>query len=315
MPQPPILCVGLTPALQRTLRFDGVQLGEVNRANSVTLSAAGKGVNVAQILKALGRTPLALGFLGGPTGQELASNLTGQDIKSDWVATTAPTRNCHTLIDKATGQTTELVEEMACPSPAEWTELASRLSDLIPTASWIILSGKLPPGAAPDTYATILRIANEQGVKCLVDSQGGPLLETLAHQPFLVKMNAEELGMTLGQPAGSDAEIENLMQTIHQRGATWVAVTRGAEAAYLFGDDGLHRFQPPHIDVVNPIGSGDAVAAGMVHALLEGKSLAESTSTGLACGSAAAMEAVPGLVDPEKVVALQSLVRVERPQP
>lgn len=315
MPHPPILCVGLTPALQRTLRFDGIQVGEVNRARSVALSAAGKGVNVAQVLKTLGRTPLVLGFLGGTTGQGLASDLEGQDISSSWVSTSAPTRNCHTLIDIHTGQTTELVEEMACPSPAEWAELDKRLSDLIPAASWIILSGKLPPGAAPDVYATIVRTANEHGIKSLVDSQGAPLLETLAHHPFLVKLNAEELGMTLGQPSNSDDEIENLMRTIHQRGATWVVVTQGAHTAYLFGEDGLHTFHPPTIDAVNPIGSGDAVAAGMVHALLEKKSPAEAAATGLACGTAAALEAVPGTVDPEKVAQLRPQVRVEKPQP
>ena len=35
-----VLCLGLTPALQRTLVFDGMEVGEVNRARQVLVDVA-----------------------------------------------------------------------------------------------------------------------------------------------------------------------------------------------------------------------------------------------------------------------------------
>jgi fructose-1-phosphate kinase PfkB-like protein len=50
------------------------------------------------------------------------------------------------------------------------------------------------------------------------------------------------------------------------------------------------------VKAVNPIGSGDAMLAGMAAALLQGVSMSEAIRWGVACGAANAMTTQPGNV-------------------
>jgi len=49
-----ILYVGGTPAMQRTLRFPRLEVGGVNRASEVRVTASGKVVNAARVATVLG---------------------------------------------------------------------------------------------------------------------------------------------------------------------------------------------------------------------------------------------------------------------
>jgi tagatose 6-phosphate kinase len=114
-----ILCVGVAPCLQRTVRFSNFRVGEVNRARSVVASSGGKSVNVARTLKALQESPLVTGFAGGDTGNVMNSFLGHIAIEADFIWTSQATRICTTLIDETTGSVTELVEEAPLPTGDE----------------------------------------------------------------------------------------------------------------------------------------------------------------------------------------------------
>ena len=59
-----ILTLTLNPALDLTLRLDQLQPGVVNRCHGFASHAAGKGLNVAQVLADLGHSLSVAGFLG-----------------------------------------------------------------------------------------------------------------------------------------------------------------------------------------------------------------------------------------------------------
>ena len=90
-----ILCVGITPCLQRTVRFSSLQLGQVDRARSITVSSGGKSTNVARTLKVLKESPLVAGFAGGGTGDTMVSFLGGMGIETDIVWTDQPLSLIH----------------------------------------------------------------------------------------------------------------------------------------------------------------------------------------------------------------------------
>src|SRR5438445_5377028 len=106
-----ILCIGTTPAVQRVMVFRTLALDHVNRATLTLEGAAGKSVNVAKVLQALGEEPVAMGFLGGDRGEFLRSVLAAKGIESDFVTVPARTRQCITVIDESAATQTELVEE------------------------------------------------------------------------------------------------------------------------------------------------------------------------------------------------------------
>ena len=70
-----ILCVGGTPAVQRTLDFPNLLFGEVNRASAVRITASGKVVNAARVATVLGGQALVATFLGGDAGRFVVREL------------------------------------------------------------------------------------------------------------------------------------------------------------------------------------------------------------------------------------------------
>ena len=59
-----ILSITLNPAIDLTVQLDQLKVGEVNRQLTAQSHAAGKGLNVAQVLKDLGHELIVSGFFG-----------------------------------------------------------------------------------------------------------------------------------------------------------------------------------------------------------------------------------------------------------
>lgn len=294
-----VLCVGLTPALQDTRVVDRLRLGDVTRCRSVTYSLAGKGVNVARILRQLGARALVTGFAGGDTGRLFLADPAGRYIR-----TAAPTRVCVTIREETTGRVTELVGEAALPAPREWRAFYRLFDRLARRADVVVISGALMPGAPANVYAKLCAATTGPVV---IDSQREPLRAALRYRPWLAKLNAHELENTLG-PTPILPGARRLLEL----GAQNVLITHGPRAAWLVTPSGAWRIRPPKIQAVNPIGSGDAVTAGLVTAWLRGETLPDAVRFGIACGAANALTPTAGDVDPR---AARRLLRQVHCQP
>ena len=66
-----IYTVTFNPALDYVMQADVFVQGSFNRANGETFYAGGKGINVSWVLRELQQDTVALGFVGGFTGEEL----------------------------------------------------------------------------------------------------------------------------------------------------------------------------------------------------------------------------------------------------
>ncbi len=304
-PERPILCIALTPARQRTLEFARLRPDAVNRALRVHEKASGKGNNVASILHRLGTPVHLVGISAGATGSYVERETAAEGIPAEWVRIPGETRICQTLIDHDTGEVTELVEEAPPIPDSGRRELMDRIDARLNNPAAIALSGKPPPGPAENIYAEIAARASEAGLPVFIDSQGPGLLNALAHHPYLAKLNQHELFATLGEPENESPEaLRQAAASLIERGAQSVIVTLGAAGACLFSRSEAWRIGSPRIEPLNPIGSGDAAMAGMLHGLAQGWELPESVRFGAACGAAAALTLASGDLDPKKAEAL-----------
>jgi tagatose 6-phosphate kinase len=306
-----ILCLGPTPAAQRVMVFRRLTLDAVNRATRTLDGAAGKSVNVAKVLQALGENPLATGFLGGDRGEFIRAVLRERGIQQDFVPVPERTRQCVTVIDEAGGTVTELVEESRPVAPEAYAQLAARLAHHLPRGRAVVLSGTLTPGGPVDFYRRCVEQARAAGVWSVVDAQGPPLLETLAARPGLVKPNRTELAATTGRTLTDDASVLAAMRELHARGAEQVVVTAGAAPALAFDGRTAWRIRPPAVRPLNPIGSGDAFTAALVARLVRGDDLGEACRWGAAAGAANALTLMTGEVDRAQVEALVRETAVE----
>jgi len=305
-----ILCVGITPCLQRTLRFPSLQLGQVNRVRSVSVSSGGKSTNVARTLKALQESPLVTGFSGGETGHTIVSFLGEVGIETHIVWTDQATRICTTLIDDSTACVTELVEKAPLPTPDQWSALDEKLALLLPESCMMVVAGEPPPGSPKDIYARFARKAQALEVAVLIDARGETLMQALSRSPMLVKLNNQELAATYGKPIAAEGALCEAAQILISGGAQWVLVTQGEQDAWLLNETLVWRFTPPAVEVLNTVGSGDATTAGVAAGLVHGQAMPDAVQFGIACGSASATTLTPGDLDASLVRQLVPKVRV-----
>ena len=306
-----ILCLGPTPAVQRVMIFRKLELDGVNRAVQTVEGAAGKSINVAKVLQALGEKPVATGFLGGDRGQYLSTVLAAKKVEQDFVQVASRTRECVTVIDESAGTHTELVEESARVEPEEYERLYAIVHRRLRGCRAMVMSGSIATGGPADLYFQCCQMARDAGALPVVDAQGAPLKEALKARPGLVKPNRAELGATVGRELGDEGALMQAMREICDRGAQRVVVTAGRHPTLALDGKTFWRIVPPQVKVANPIGSGDAFTAALVWRLLRGEDLGEACRWGSASGAANALTFLPGEVEKEDVERLAREVRVE----
>jgi tagatose 6-phosphate kinase len=291
--------------MQRTMVFARLQLDAVNRAIECVDTASGKSINVARVAHTLGVEVFATGFLGGDTGNFIRADLAACGIANHFIPVTPKTRSCITILDQSTNQTTELVEEATQVEPQAWGQLRDTITNLLPRTKVFVLSGSLPPGAPQNFYAWC--IANAPHARTILDAAGEPLRQALTKRPFLVKPNRSELAKTLGIPLDSRPALHDAIAHLN---ADWTLITQGKHPAILSNGKDFWRVESPSITAINPIGSGDSVAAGIACGLARNQDILDAITLGIAAGAANAMTKTAGVVHLRDVNQLLPQVRV-----
>jgi tagatose 6-phosphate kinase len=242
--------------------------------------------------------------------------LRAQGIGLGLTPTAAETRACTTLLDRGAGEVTELIEEGPAVTPSERKAFVRSALRRVAACRALALCGNLPPGVEPGFYVSFADAARRAGRPVAIDCHRDALLAVLPQRPLLAKLNAHELGHTFARRCDSEEQVRNTARLLLDRGAQWVLVTRGGAPAILAGPDGASwRLTPPSIKPLNPIGSGDCVTAGILHAWLGGASMPEAARAGLACGTANALTAIPACFTLSDVRRMRRLTRLQELSP
>ena len=302
-----IVAAGLTPAWQQIASFERFEPGEVNRAVSVEWCASGKVSNVAIALKHLGASVDMVALVGGPHGRSIEAEFSRLGISARWVEARHPTRVCTTILDRASGHTTELVENAGPVVAEELERFEAAYSASVANAEMAILAGSLPSGTPQDFCSTLLA---HTSCPAILDVRGPELLAALAHRPLLVKPNREELAKTAGRSLASDDALLSAMRELNDRGAEWVVITQGTDAVWAASAGKAYCLHPPLMTVVNPIASGDSMAAGVAWALTNGRAMLEALRIGIAAASENVTQLLPARLDPQRVLATAERVKV-----
>ena len=130
-------------------------------------------------------------------------------------------------------------------------------------------------------------------------------------KPYVVKPNREELGQTLGRSLDSDADLLAAMRHLNRLGAQWVVVTQGAKSVWLSSAEQVYRLAPPRIaTVVNPIGCGDCLAAGIAWATRRGDSIVDTVRLGIGAAADNLGQLLPCRLEWQTVTDLANKVEV-----
>lgn len=314
-----IVTVTPNPSIDRTVTL-GTSLtrGAVHRITSATTEPGGKGVNVARALTLAGVDAIAI--LPAADTDPIVAALQTSRVTFRCVPVTGTVRT-NLTITESDGTTTKLNEPGATVDDSARNALTRAVVDAAAGASWVVLSGSLPPGMPADWYAEIVATLAPAECKVAVDTSERPL-DALAASfgraaPDVIKPNAEELASLVGaspqelESAAASGDPAPVVLAAHRligRGARTVLVTLGAAGAVLVDRTGAWMATPPPITPRSTVGAGDSSLAGYLRAEVGGAEPPQRLQMAVAYGSAAA--SLPGSALPSPTQIDLKAVRV-----
>jgi len=299
---------------------DRLTPGAIHRPGALAVVPGGKGLNAARAAVYLGGRVTVIGLLAGRAGDWIREGIAARGIDARWGAAQGETRTCVSVLDRATGDMTEIYERGDAVDNVTWESLERLVAGELAKGgvSCLALSGSLPPGAPGDGFGRIADLARSAEtasapIAVLADTYGAALPPVLARRPELVKVNAEEAAGASGLAVTDADSAEPAARMLLGAGASGVVVTLGRRGAVVATASRIAWLVPPDVEGAYPVGSGDAFLAGMAVALARGDDLVGAARLGLAAGTANALMPGAGELDPTAVESfLKGISHVER---
>lgn len=280
------LVVSLNPAVDVEWRVETVRWEEKNQVLTERRWPGGKGINVARWLAHLGGDPRLVIPLGGTNGEEMAAGLRQLDIPFSPIPLRESSR-ANVVVTTGAGKQLRFNPLGPKLSSSEWGNVLSTTQRELRRAKMLIVSGALPRGVPTNAYAQLLKLANEAGVKSILDCDGPALNAGIKARPFLVKPNEFELAQWFGKPLRSEASVVRAAQTLSIATGGWVLVSRGPKGALLTGQGATLVCRALAVRVRNTIGAGDALVAAAARQIERESPPEEWLVHGVAAGTAA----------------------------
>jgi len=307
-----IITVTLNTAIDRTLEIGNFQVGKVFQARLSRKIPSGKGINVARVVEILGHRVRALGFVGELEVGFYHESLQTDRIALDLIPVAGHTRMNTTIIDPVLKTETHIREPGFEITEEHLNHLERKLAKQISKEDIVVFSGSIPAGAPPCVYKDLILMCHEKRAKTLLDSSGEALRYGVEASPYMVKPNLQELESILNEKMNSDADLASGICQINRSGVRWVVVSMGAEGTMAGSSEGVWKAWVNLDHVVNTVGSGDALLAGLAVSLAEGRGLLEALQLGVACGAANAMVSGAGLCRRSDIEALHQRLKIRK---
>ncbi len=304
-----ILTLTMNPALDLTVQLGPLQIGQVNRSDAMLSHAAGKGINVAQVLADLGHELTVAGFLGVDNQQPFETLFAKRGFVDEFVRVPGETRS-NIKLAESSGRITDLNGPGPEVSAQAQQALAARVEQIAAGFDAVVVAGSLPRGVSAQWLKTLLLRLNAMGLKVALDTSGEALRAGLEASPWMIKPNTEELADALDAPIISIAAQAEAAADLRQRGIEHVVISQGSEGVHWFSADVALQALPPKVTVASTVGAGDSLLAGMVHGLLCGHKPEQTLRTATAIAAMAVTQIGFGINDPAQLKRLESGVNV-----
>lgn len=308
-----ILSVCPHTALDRVMFIDEWIPGTPMRTDRVINSVGGKGLDSAVVLSQLEVDTLAMGFFAGEVGRELLALVEDYGIQVDPVWVNGSNRVAHVIAEKKKHIHSHVIAGKVLINKDQEQEFIEKYRNHLADADYVIIAGSIPPVMPQDFNARLVKLAKEEHVPILVDSQKQAMIEVVKEKPDIVKMNWEEFEWTfnfkakdiktltiLAQNFCRERQLENLVLTLSQDGILSVT-TQGA-----------YYTRAPLQNPINAAGAGDAVSSTLVWRFLQGDDWESALKWAGAVSAACVLTERTGDVHQEDVEQIYPQVLVEK---
>ena len=249
-------------------------------------SPGGVGFNVATVLSRLGRRVRLIARVGDDSDGRAAiaaAESAGIDVAAVGLSTDAPTASYQAIFDDVGSLVMGIADmgiyETLTPSAAALLTIASEPGDL-----WVV-DANLPEETIDFLVEEAKARSHPVAALAVSPAKALRLLPILDHITYLFANRREAAVLIDRDPQDKGLTAGSLAGELARRGVANVVVTNGEEplAAATGGD--VRSFAPLRARVRGVNGAGDALAAGTIYGLAEGRSLFEAVRSGLAAAA------------------------------
>ncbi|MGD6942059.1 1-phosphofructokinase [Cytobacillus gottheilii] len=301
-----IYTLTLNPSVDYITSLNQFNVGHLNRVEEGTKLPGGKGINVSRLLKRMGVTSVALGYVGGFTGNYIETYLQNEQINTDFVHVNDDTR-INVKIKAA--EETELNGKGPNITAEEMNLLKRKISALT-EEDLLVIAGSIPASLPASTYEEIVKTLGENGTSFVVDAEGELLKKVLPYRPFLIKPNHHELGQLFETEITSAEQAILYGRRLLEMGAQHVIVSMAGDGAIFISENEVYTSNVPKGEVQSSVGAGDSMVAGFLAQYEKTKNIEKAFQYSVASGSATAFSI--GLATEEKIQQLLDEVNIRK---
>lgn len=279
-----IYTLTLNPSIDYVIEVPNLELGKVNRTSQDIKFPGGKGINVSRILSSQTTENIALGFLGGFTGEFIDAKLKSYGITTDFIKVNGDSR---INVKVKSNEETEINGAGPNISEENLDYLLKKL-DCLKENDILVLAGSVPSTLPKDLYLQIQKRVCQNKVKVVVDTSGKSLLEAIKNNPFLIKPNNHEIEEIFNIKINSEQELISYGKKLVELGAENVIISMAGDGALLINASGIFKGNAPKGEVKNSVGAGDSLVGGFLSEYVKTNDILKAFKNGIASGSASA---------------------------
>ena len=278
--------VTLNPAMDKTVTVPEFAVDKVNRVGSIRLDPGGKGINVCKVVAALGGESIAMGLLGGNTGNAILKALHQLTIESDFEIISGETRTNLKVVDPDEQTYTDINEPGPSLLPKEISAFEERLFRRVKAGDIVVFAGGAPKEITPHMLSQWALRCKKLGAFVYADLDGELLAKTVETKPYFVKPNDAELERLLGIKTETQDDIVRGASLLLQKGIDRVVVSLGAKGALFAAEGQMLIAENLPVEVRSTVGAGDSMLAAFAWCHTKGLSWPESARWAMATANA-----------------------------
>lgn len=261
------ISVNMNPAVDKTIKLDELKPGMLNRIISQSVTAGGKGINVANDICAMGGEVVLTGIMGCQNTDILdqcLSDLERKGVKVDFYRVNGRNRTNIKLIEES-GRLTEINEPGFAVSGMDVDNFTNKLLSYAEEGNTFIITGSAPLGVDSDYYGFLTRVLKEKGATVIIDADGPILKRALDSKPSIIKPNEFELLNYFGDKNLSEKLLISRAKELNDAGVELVIVSRGSKGSIFVTKDSVTKCNAVPVEYTSSVGAGDAMIAAAAY--------------------------------------------------
>lgn len=304
-----VATITLNPAYDLVGLSTPIELGEVNRVTTAGFHAAGKGINVAKVLKSLSIDVTVGGFLGKENQDGFQKEFSEAGIANRFQMVEGRTR-INVKLTEPSGKVTDFNFSGFEITKQDWTRFVNDTLSWAGQFDMICVSGSVPPSIDLNDFTAWMKRLRSECMCLIFDSSREAFVAGLKALPWLVKPNHHELEIWAGRPLPELSDVVQAAHELRQQGIAHVVISLGEQGAMWVNASGAWMAKPPKCDVVSTVGAGDSMVGGLIYGLMMRQTSEHTLRLATAISALAVSQTNVGITDREQLARMMTEVEL-----